>query len=529
MHTQKQNDKFRIAPMNNFQIAPIKMVLKIFVTSLVLFGAAELHANPLRDHLSLFFEFNALDSVIALEQKSATTLQVTVVDGATGETRKLSENLAAKPMQKLLSESNDLGLKTIPLVGKGETKTESNGEEKKNAKEKSASSQKLSDSTTAKNSSESLRQNEQNETKTPRSVSSPRKNRMWYIGSQTALSTYIYGLSIPLAFDVKSTRVKIAAPMIAAPFAFGAHFWFSKSRPFEDSHRMGINYLSLASIYASYALPYTFLPSDSSSTYQTASILTLFAYPAGIYGGYLLGDKYIDQPGRVDIEEKFALGFATMGFFTPFLYFDRLEGNGEAFLRLALGQSLVMGVGGHFLADTYRTGENIPAGVNLGIVHHAVLGLGLGLEVAALSDAETPRPWIGSALFGGTLGFMEGLYYYRKSYDSQERGLYNTLGGLAGTLLGGGFAALFLSDNSSAYTLKVGITSLLVGGTFLGYTVTNILTDGMEEKSATSEFLPWTRRLALNPVPFPEPQILDHGNFKEIYWRYRMPGISYTF
>src|SRR5690606_7096472 len=79
-----------------------------------------------------------------------------------------------------------------------------------------------------------------------RSLSSERKNRMWYIGAQTALTTYVYGVAIPLAFDVKSARVIIATPMIAAPFAFGAHFWFAKNRPFEDAHLKGTNYLSLA-------------------------------------------------------------------------------------------------------------------------------------------------------------------------------------------------------------------------------------------------------------------------------------------
>ena len=43
--------------------------------------------------------------------------------------------------------------------------------------------------------------------------------------------------------------------MIIAPFAFGANFYFAKNRPFEDSHRKGTFYLSVASLYASHALP----------------------------------------------------------------------------------------------------------------------------------------------------------------------------------------------------------------------------------------------------------------------------------
>lgn len=481
----------------------IKRSLALFFLLLSFTG---LHANPLREHLSVFFEFNALDSVIALEQKSATVLQVTVVDGATGDSRKLSETVGAKPMQKFLQEANEFGLKTIPLITQDATQP----------KENKAMEKKTAEASTMEPA------------KSGRSVSSQRKNRMWYIAEQTVLSTYVYGIAIPRAFDAQSAKINIATPMIVAPLTFGAHFWFSKNRPFEDSHRKGIGYLSLASLYASYALPFSFLGLDEDQ-FRVASILTLGTYPASIYAGYLLGDKYVDLPGRIDTQQKFAFGLGAVGFFSPFLYFDSIQGHGDAVVRLALGQSVAMAVAGHFLADYYRTGQNIPTGVNTGIMHHSILGMGLGLEVAALSDASEARPWIGGALLGGTLGFMEGLYYYRNRYDSQERGLYNTLGGMAGTLLGGGLAFLFVSDNASQYELKASITSLLVGGTFLGYLATNILTDGMEERTARAENLGWTDHLALNPLPFPEPQVLDHGNSKEIYWRYRIPGVSYTF
>jgi len=487
-------------------------------------GAGSVHADALREHLSVFFEFNALDSVIALEQKSPTALQVTVVDGATGETRNLREDVGAKPMQKLLTEANDLGLKTLPLSSAAEEKADKPRPEaaKAAAAEKTAAKEPPRKEETAGNA-------------TGRSVSSQRKNRMWYIATQSALSTYVYGVSIPLALDVQSTRARIATPMIVAPFAFGAHFWFAKNRPFEDAHRKGTSYLSLASLYASYALPFAIM-NQNDNPYRVASLLTIATYPAGIYGGYLLGDQYVDLPGRIDTQEKFALGFGAMGFFSPFLYYDRLETHGEAIVRLALGQSVVMATLGHFLADHYRTGQNIPDGVNTGIMDHTILGAGVGLEVAALADASHVRPWMGAALFGGTLGFMEGLFYYRNSYDSQERGLYNTLGGMGGTLLGGGLAYLFYDDKASDYAQKTTMVSLLVGGTLLGYCATNILTDGMEDRTGLKENTSWTNRLAFNPIPVPEPQVIDHGyggfrngTGREIYLRYHMPGFSYTF
>ena len=156
---------------------------------------------------------------------------------------------------------------------------------------------------------------------------------------------------------------------------------------------------------------------------------------------------------------------------------------------------------------------------------HTVLGVGLGLEAAAVADAENPRPWIGAALLGGTLGFMEGLYYYRSSYDSQERGLYNSLGALGGTLMGGGMAYLFTDDNASGYAIKTTVTSLLVGGTLLGYVATNFLTQGMEDRTGFRESPSWTDRLAFNLMPMPEAQVRD----REVYLRYHIPGLTYRF
>ena len=75
--------------------------------------ASGARANALKDHLSVFFEMEPTDSVVALEQVSATVLKITVADPATGQTRTLKEDIGAKPMQKLLTESNDLGLKTL--------------------------------------------------------------------------------------------------------------------------------------------------------------------------------------------------------------------------------------------------------------------------------------------------------------------------------------------------------------------------------------------------------------------------------
>ena len=512
----------------------LSLSLSLCVCISVCAGSAS--ANALKDHLSVFFEMDPTDSVVALEQVSATTLKVTVADPATGQTRSLKEDIGAKPMQKLLTEANDIGLKTLRWSPPDEAASDL-PPESGNATGASGTAGAPAPRGSADGGAGAIpgeggpvrAQAAEPKPANPasrRSLASQRKNRIWYIGSQTLLSTYVYGLSVPLAFDAKSTRTKVAAPMIVAPFAFGTHFWFAKNRPFEDAHTKGTSYLSIASLYASHALPFALMSWDDDSPWRMAATVSLFAYPAAVYGGYKLGDAHIDQPGRIDTESKFALGFGLLGFFSPFIYYDEVnERTQEPIIRLGLGQAVALAAAGHFLADQYRSGENIPDGVNTGILDHTALGAALGVEVAALADASSIRPWFGAALLGGTLGFMEGLFYYRNSYDSKERGFYNSLGALAGIMVGGGIAVLAFDGGESDYAKKAGITSLLVAGAWAGYWITNVLTIGMEDRGASAP-AKWTDRLALNPFPVPEPVMFDH---RVADLRYRVPGLTWTF
>ncbi len=500
--------------------------------------AASAHADKLKDHLSVFFEMEPSDSVVALEQKSATLLAITVADPATGKTRTLKEDVGAKPMEKLLTESNDMGIKTLhwssPDEGAGQQAPAAGNPPKpgnmpvtegKPAPGAGSEGTSLAGpAVSEKDAGDGAAQRAQ--PRSARSLSSERKNRMWYIATQTPLSTYVYGVAIPNAYDGVSTKARIATPMIVAPFAFGVNFWFAKNHTFEDANLKGTSYLSIASLYASHALAFAAIDWDS-NPYRYASYLSMATYPLGIWGGYELGNKYLDLPGRIDTEEKFAWSFGLIGFFSPFLYFAHPNGHQETILRLAFGQSVALGTAGHFLADNYRSGENIPDGVNTGIVDHTALGVATGLGLAAIGDASDFRPWVGSALLGGTVGFMEGLYYYRNSFDSKERGLYNSLGAGAGTLMGGGIAFLSTDNRNSEYKNKVITAGLLVGGAWLGYCATNLLTDGMEDRSGIHGAAghDWSDRLAVNLLPMPEPAFRD----RDMYLRFRIPGISYTF
>jgi hypothetical protein len=483
--------------------------------------AASAHADKLKDHLAVFFEMEPQDSVVALEQLSATQLKITVADPASGKTRSLKEDVGAKPMEKLLAEANDMGLKTIHWSPPEDTSASAQLPPPGAASVPAPGTASGNPSVTPGSAAGAAAATQK--PRAARSISAERKNRMWYIGTQTPLSIYVYGVAIPNAYDGVSLKARIATPMIVAPFAFAGNFWFAKNHTFEDAHRMGTAYLSIAGLYASHALAFSAINWDS-DPYRYASFLSMAMYPLGIWAGYNLGDMYVDKPGRIDMQEKFALGFGALGFFTPWLYFEDLDRHSEAIFRLGLAQSVAFATAGHFLADMYRRGQNIPGGVNTGLLSHAALGMGTGLELAALFDASSVRPWLGGALFGGTVGFMEGLWYYQDRYDSKERGLYNALGAGAGTLMGGGFAFLFYNSDNTDYHNKNLITGLLVGGTWLGYCITNILTDGMEDRTGRAKES-WTDRLSVNLIPFAEPTTRD----RELYLRYRVPGVSFTF
>jgi hypothetical protein len=369
------------------------------------------------------------------------------------------------------------------------------------------------------------------EPRKPASHGSQNRNRLLYVVTQAPLSIYVYGLSIPLALDFGNAKLAIATPLIVAPFAFGAHFWISNRVEFQESHLRGTNYLSIASLYLSHALPFAIMNlntlDDVADAFRVSSFISLAAYPAGIWAGYLLGDQYVDAPGRIQTQAHFASAFGMLGFFSPFLYFERPNDHLGDIFHLGLGQSIGMAVAGHFLASFSHEGQNIPEGVTSGIVTHGSLGAGLGLTAAAIGDASTARPWMGMALAGGTLGVMEGLFYFRNRYDTQERAFFNLLGTGAGALMGGGALILAFDKDASAHSQKILFTSLIAGGAVLGYAVTDILTRGMEDRRAAvpAEEKSWSDHVALNLVPFLEPQVRD----QQIYYRYRIPGLSLTF
>ncbi len=353
-------------------------------------------------------------------------------------------------------------------------------------------------------------------------------NRLAYVGYQTALSTYVYGLAFPLAYGADQPRVLIAAPLITAPLAFGAHVWLSRRLDLSDAHLKGTIYEPSLAVYGATALPLAFTHNFRDG-YQIGSVLGAIAYPLGLWYGYHLGDVYQNNPRQLDTKFKFSLGYGLLGFITPTLYFEHPGDHSNDILRLGLGQSVGFAAMGQAVADFYRSGPDMAPGAPLGIATQTVLGGLAGLEGAALADASSARPWTGAAVLGASLGFTAGVFFFYPSHDTEERSVYTMLGALGGTLMGAGLELLLYDKQASDRDQKVAWTSSLIGGSWIGYWATYLLTmdmtapDGKRAMRETRSDAPM--RWALNPLPEMEP-VWSYG---ETAWRWRIPGLTYRF
>lgn len=362
-------------------------------------------------------------------------------------------------------------------------------------------------------------------TRTPRSAGSA-ANRSAYLVWQTALSTYVYGIGVPVGLGYDQPKTLIATPLIVAPLAFGAHLASTSRLDFTEAHVKGSFYAPSFAVYSATALSLAFSP-DAGDGYRLGSLIGAAAYPAGLWYGWQLGDRYRADPQGLDNKMLFAMGYGFLGFVTPVLYFQRPSRHSEDILRIGLGQSVGMAMAGHVIADYYRpTGH--ASGVPLGLATHAALGGLGGVAVAAYADASaSPRPWLGAAVIGGTLGFTEGVYFFRNSRDTRERSQYAAMGAAGGAMMGLGIQILTYDGDYSARAHKISWASYLVGGAWLGYVATYALTghmtgtaslDRRDDDDAPS-------RWAFNPLPHPEP-VMSRG---EPASRWKVPGVTYRF
>ncbi len=284
--------------------------------------------------------------------------------------------------------------------------------------------------------------------------------------------------------------------------------------------------MATLAVYAATALPLAF-SDDYGDGYRIASIAGAVAYPLGVWYGYHLGEVYRSNPDQLDVKLYFALGYAFVGFVTPTLYYEHPDDHSDEVFRIALGQSVGMAVVGHVVADYYHSLSTAPSGVTPGIFTHTLLGALGGIEVAALADASSLRPWIGATVLGSTLGFTEGVLFFQSSQDRFERAQYSLLGALGGAMMGTGIQ-LFLNDGSeSDYAQKTSWSTAIIGGAWLGYSVVYLLTSGMTGDNGhagihkTSTPSSWT----FNPLPVLEPA-LSRG---DVEMRWKIPGFSRHF
>lgn len=361
----------------------------------------------------------------------------------------------------------------------------------------------------------------------PRTPAGPPANRVAYLGYQTALSTYVYGVGLPIGLGHDNTRTLVATPLIVAPLAFGAHLASTPRLDFTDAHLKASFYAPTFATYSATALSLAF-SAHAGDGYRIGSLIGTAAYPLGLWYGWNLGDKYRDAPEKLDNKMFFALGYGFIGFVTPVLYYERPSRHSQDILRIGLGQSVGMAVAGHFIADYYNP-HGSSSGAALGVATHAVLGALGGVAVAAYADASSsPRPWLGAGIIGGTLGLTEGVYFFRDSRDSRERAQYAALGAAGGAMMGLGIQILTYDSDYSTHAHKISWASFLVGGAYLGYAATYALTGNLTETAAREPHrddagtpLRWT----FNPLPQRE-QVRSRG---ELASRWKVPGLTYRF
>lgn len=352
--------------------------------------------------------------------------------------------------------------------------------------------------------------------------------RSAYLGYQTALSTYVYGVGLPLGLGVDEPRVLIATPLIAAPLLFGAHLATSSKLDITESHLKASMYVPTAAVYSATALSLAFTP-DAGEGYRIGSLIGAGAYPLGLWYAHHLGDEYRSDPSQLDAKMFFALFYGFMGLVTPVLYFEHPGQHTRDIMRIGLGQSVGMAAVGHVVADYYAP-NGATSGTQLGMMTHAALGGLTGIAVASFADASVSvRPWLGSALVGTTLGFTEGVFFFRNSRDSQERAQYAALGAAGGMTMGLGLQILFYDKDASAYARKVSWASFLVGGALVGYASTYALTGHLVENASVprrqGDGAHEPPRWSFNPVPEPE-IVMSRGEPSK---RWKVPGVTYRF
>src|SRR5690606_1838128 len=154
-------------------------------------------------------------------------------------------------------------------------------------------------------------------------------------------STYVYGIGVPVGLGYDQPKTLIAAPLIVAPLAFGAHLASTSRLDFTEAHVKASFYAPSLATYSATALSLAFSP-DAGDGYRIGSLVGAAAYPLGLWYGWQLGDRYRADPQALDNKMLFAMGYGFLGFVTPVLYFQRPSRHSEDILRIGLGQSVGM-------------------------------------------------------------------------------------------------------------------------------------------------------------------------------------------
>ena len=306
-----------------------------------------------------------------------------------------------------------------------------------------------------------------------------------YMGGQLGVSAYVYGVALPVVFDLND-RAGVLIPAFLMTGSLAAHAIYSLNNPLTQTEVLGMNYVSAGTVLSSYALSYGVM-GVGDGAFDVGSVMAFVTYPVSLFPGRALGARYNENPGVLSKRMSSAGIFATTGLVLPWVYFENPAP--DVYARLAAWQFLAFGALGHGLGDLYRPGETLTDGVNTGIYTHMGFGALAGTAIAVTLKPDGSRA-VTSLVMASTLtGFAEGLWFFHDRYDGAEKANYAGFGTLGGMLLAGSIAW-------AAETPARGTLWLLTGGALGGYV---IVYNGMSDREASAAGAETGRRRAASP------------------------------
>ena len=341
-----------------------------------------------------------------------------------------------------------------------------------------------------------------------------------YMGGQMTATMFVYAIALSNALRLED-GAGILLPTLATTGGLAAHAAFSYGTPLTAPQVMGMNAAAGAAILTSFAAPVAVLGLDGTSV-RIGSAVSLFAYPLALVPGYRYGSAYQGHSSQLS-KKIFAAGlFSGLGAALPWAYYRDFDA--DLYGRTAAVQSLAFGAAGFFAADLWRPDGEIPEGVATGVMTHTALGALVGSAMWATSSPSDGTTGMRLLLGASTVGFTEGLFFFKDRNDSEKQAMYAGFGLSGGALVASAFA---LSAGAGLAPSLWLISGGAIAGYAIGYSLVAQQTADRVDVSDDDVI----RRASLRLAPVPEAvRVTDARSGRESWdLRYRVPGLVVRF